>query len=64
MQARRKNMERMADVVPDSDELSLQYFISNAEWDTTVIITQVAQAANVLPGAPQKPRSLIDESGF
>ena len=30
MQARKKNMERMAEVVPESDEQALQHFLSNS----------------------------------
>ena len=33
MQARRKNMERMAEVVPESDDQVLQHFLSNSRWD-------------------------------
>ena len=64
MQARRKNMERMAEVVPDSDEQSLQHFVSNVEWDTQAVMAQVAREANELLGAPSETALLIDESGF
>jgi hypothetical protein len=30
MQAERKNMQRMEEIVPDSDEQSLQHFLSNS----------------------------------
>ncbi len=64
MQARRKNMERMAEVVPDSDEQSLQHFISNVDWDTAAVMTQVAEEANTLFGSSSDTALLIDESGF
>ena len=55
MQARRKNMERMAEVVPESDEQVLQHFLSNSNWDARAVLDQVALDAGAL---------LIDESGF
>ena len=64
MQARRKNMERMAEVVPDSDEQSLQHFISNVVWDTDAVMAQVARDASKLLGSPSATALLIDESGF
>ncbi len=64
MQARRKNMERMAEVVPDSDEQSLQHFISNVDWDTTAVMAQVAQETSALLGSSADTALLIDESGF
>jgi SRSO17 transposase len=64
MQARRKNMERMAEVVPKSDEQSLQHFISNVDWDTNAVMEQVAREASELLGAPTETALLIDESGF
>jgi len=64
MQARRKNMERMAEVVPESDEQSLQHFISNVQWDTQAVMNQVAHNASELLGSCTETALLIDESGF
>jgi SRSO17 transposase len=64
MQSRRKNMERMAEVVPKSDEQSLQHFISNVDWDARAVMEQVAQEAGELLGAPAETALLFDESGF
>jgi SRSO17 transposase len=64
MQTRRKNMERMAEVIPDSDEQALQHFLSNSNWDERKVLDQVALEANQLIGGKQNSALLIDESGF
>jgi SRSO17 transposase len=64
MQAGRKNMERMAEVVPDSDEQALQHFLSNSNWDERAVLDQVALEADQLLGGEEDSALLIDESGF
>ncbi len=64
MQARRKNMERMAEVVMDSDEQALQHFLSNSPWDERGVLDQVARDADVLLGGMPDSALLIDESGI
>ena len=64
MQARRKNMERMAEVVIDSDEQALQHFLSNSPWDEREVLDQVARDADVLLGGTPDSALLIDESGI
>ena len=64
MQARCKNMERMAEVVPDSDEQVLQHFISNSNWDARGVMDQVALEADGLLGGSAESALLIDESGI
>jgi SRSO17 transposase len=64
MQTRRKNMERMAEVIPDSDEQVLQHFLSNSNWDEREVLDQVALEAHQLIGGKQDSSLLIDESGF
>jgi SRSO17 transposase len=64
MQARRKNMERMAEVVPDSDEQVLQHFISNSNWDARGVVDQVAMEADGWLGGSADSALLIDESGL
>lgn len=64
MQARRKNMERMAEVVVDSDEQALKHFISNSMWDERDVLDQVARDADArLSGTPDSAL-LINESGI
>jgi SRSO17 transposase len=64
MQARRKNMERMAEVVPESDDQALQHFLSNSRWDERGVLDQVALQANALLGGTPQSALLIDESGI
>ena len=64
MQARKKNMERMAEVVPESDEQVLQHFLSNSNWDERGVLDQVALEADALLGDAHESALLIDESGI
>ncbi len=64
MQARRRNIERIRDVVPQSDEQALHHFISNSPWDARAVLDQVARDANALLGGTDESSLLIDESGF
>ncbi len=60
----RKNMLRMAEVVPESDARRLQQFLTHSKWDARAVIDQVAQEANRVLGDPQEACLLLDESGF
>jgi SRSO17 transposase len=60
----RKNMERMAEVVPDSDARNLQQFLTHSKWSAAEVINQVASDANELIGDEQQTGFFIDESGF
>jgi SRSO17 transposase len=64
MQARKKNMERMAEVVPGSNDQALQHFLSNSNWSGRAVMDQVALEANKLLGGTTDSALLIDESGF
>lgn len=64
IQANRKNMERMAEVVPESDEQSLQHFLSNSDWDERSVLDQVALEADQLLGGNEDSALILDESGF
>ena len=64
MQARRKNMERMEEVVPSSDYQSLHHFLSESDWDARAVLDQVAvEADRHLGGAPDSCL-LLDETSF
>jgi SRSO17 transposase len=63
MQANNKNMERMAEVVPDSDEQVLQHFLTNSPWDTRAVLNQVAHDVDALFGDNPDTCLIIDESG-
>jgi SRSO17 transposase len=64
MQAGRKNIERMEEVVPDSDYDSLQHFVSDSEWDARAVLDQVAVEADRHLGGAADSCLLIDESSF
>lgn len=64
MQAAKKNMERMTEVVPESDEQALQHFLSNSSWQERSVLDQVALEADQLIGGSEDSALLIDESGI
>jgi SRSO17 transposase len=64
MQAERKNMERMEEVVIDSDEQQLQHMLTDSQWDHRTVLDQVAQDADQLLGGAEDSALLIDETSF
>ncbi len=64
MQASRKNIERMEEVVPDCDYQSLHHFISHSEWDARAVLDQVAMEADGHLGGSADSCLLLDESAF
>jgi SRSO17 transposase len=64
MQADKRNMERMAEAVPDSDDQVLQNFLTHSSWDYRGVMDQVARNANDLIGASVGAGLYIDESAF
>jgi SRSO17 transposase len=64
MQASRKNMERMEEVVPGCSYQSLQHFISDSEWETRAVLDQVAREADRHLGGSENSCILIDETSF
>ena len=64
MQAPKKNMERMTEVVPESDEQVLQHFLSNSSWKERNVLDQVALEADRVIGGTENSALLIDESGI
>jgi len=64
MQASRKNMERMEEVVPDCDYQSLQHFLSDSDWDARAVLDQVAVEADRHLGGAADSCLLLDESSF
>ncbi|HYH05987.1 MAG TPA: transposase, partial [Thermoanaerobaculia bacterium] len=53
MQARRRNIERIRDAVPGSDEQALHHFIANSPWDHRRVLDKVARDANALLGGTE-----------
>lgn len=64
MQSVKRNMERMAEVVPESDEQSLHHFLSNSPWDERAVMDQVAGELNKHLGNSDESALYIDESAF
>jgi SRSO17 transposase len=60
----RKNMDRMAEVVPDSKSRNLQQFLTHSKWSHREVIDHVALDADALLGHPRHTGFLVDESGF
>jgi SRSO17 transposase len=60
----RKNMDRMAEVVPESNSRNLQQFLTHSKWDHREVMDHVAQDVNQLLGDDDQAGLLIDESGF
>ena len=60
----RKNMDRMAEVVPESKSRNLQQFLTHSKWDHRGVIDHVAQDVDKHLGNERNACLLIDESGF
>jgi SRSO17 transposase len=63
-QVRKKNMGRMAERIPGSDDQSLQHFLSNSPWEERPVIDQVAQDANTIFSDQPDTALYVDETGF
>jgi len=64
LQTDRRNMERMEQAVPDTNEQALQHFISNSPWDAEAVMRQVGRGADALLGGHDDTLLVIDESGI
>jgi SRSO17 transposase len=64
MRAKKRNMERMAEAVPDSDDQALQHFISNSPWDESALLDQIAMDVDSILGGDADSCLIVDESGF
>ena len=64
IQAKKKNMERMAEAVPHSDDQVLQHFLTNSTWDEQLVIDQISDDANQLIGGKKDSCLIIDETGI
>lgn len=60
----RKNMERMAEVVPESNSRNLQQFVTHSKWSSRGVIDHVARDTDGILGDGKKSCLLLDESGF
>lgn len=64
MQATRKNIERMEEVVPGCSYQSLHHFVSESDWEARAVLDQVAAAVDRLLGGSADSGLLLDESSF
>lgn len=64
VQSVRKNVERMTEVVPDSDYQSLQHFVTHSPWESRPVMDQVAIDAGDLFGGSPDVGLIIDETSF
>jgi len=55
-------MERMAEVVPDSDAQQFQHFLSNSPWEETPVMAEVARRVDTLLGGQPDSGLLLDET--
>jgi len=60
----RKNMDRMAEVVPESKSRNLQQFVTHSKWDYRGVMDHVASDVDNLLGDTKDTCLLLDESGF
>ncbi len=64
IQATRRNVERMAEVVPGTNAQALHHFLSKSPWDWRPVMDQVAQDVDALIGGDQDSCLLLDETCF
>ena len=64
MQAVSKNVERMIEVVPDTEYQALHHFASTSPWDHRVVMDQVALDSDRHLGGSPDTALIIDETGI
>lgn len=64
IQATRRNVERMAEVVPGTNTQALHHFLSHSPWDPRPVMDQVARDVDALLGGNQDSCLLLDETCF
>jgi SRSO17 transposase len=63
-ESKKKNMERMVDVVPESDYQAVQQFLSDSPWDERAVLDKVALEVDKLLGGQEDTVLAIDETSF
>ena len=63
LQATRRNVQRMAEVVPGTDAQALHHFLAHSPWDARAVMDQVAREVSDLMG-DQETCLLLDETCF
>ena len=64
VQSIRRNIERMTEVVADSEYQSLQHFISNSPWAYRPVMDQVAKDCDHILGGSEDTGFILDESAI
>ena len=64
LQAERRNVQRMAEVVVDSDAQALHHFLADSPWDARAVMDQVARDVDSLLGGDQDSCLVLDETCF
>ncbi len=64
MQAVSKNVERMIEVVPDTEYQALHHFASTSPWDHLVVMDQIAVDSDRHLGGSPDTALIIDETGI
>ena len=64
VQTENRNIERMTEVVPDTEYQALQHFISHSPWKSQPVMDLVARDASRLLGAGADTGLILDETSF
>lgn len=64
LQAGRRNIQRMAEVVVDTDAQALHHFLTDSPWDARAVMDQVARGVDSLLGGDQDSCLVLDETCF
>jgi SRSO17 transposase len=64
MQSQKRNMERMTEVVPDTDYQVLQNFLTHSSWGYQGVMEQVSKDADTWLGGEIGTGLYIDETAF
>jgi SRSO17 transposase len=64
IQSEKRNMERMAEVVPNSDDQVYQHFMSESPWSHRAVLDQIAQDVDAAFCGSEDYFLVVDESAF
>jgi SRSO17 transposase len=64
IQSEKRNMERMAEVVPDSDDQVYQHFMTESPWSARALLDQIAYDVDTAFGDSEDIFLVVDESAF
>lgn len=64
IQSEKRNMERMAEVVPDISDQSYQHFVSESPWSHREVLDQIAHDVDAAFGDSRERFMVIDESAI